>query len=1000
MKLPMKSILALSLAVAGFPLSLGFAQGTAFTYQGRLQDGSNPATGNYDLQFALYDAATAGTQQSGTWTQLAQGVTNGLFTVTLDFGSFFPGADRWLELGVRTNGGGAFTTLAPRQKLTPTPYAIFARNVNATGINGTLSPANFGAGTITSSMIATGAVGTTQLAPGAVTTAPIADNAVTPPKLFTTAAWANWLTITNPSQLAYEGFGRPIAFGADRVAIGVQNTQGGIPGAGVVYLFQTNGTLLKTITNHAPEYADLFGQSLVAVGDLLLIGAPLDNVVTNDAGAVYLFNTNGTLLTTFTNPAPVSEDTLGGRDYFGSSLAALGKDRVLIGAPLDSGLTYASGLAYLFNTNGALLRTYTNPAPVYNEAFGYCFGVLDDNHILIGAPNAKVNGQFVGLIYLFNTNGVLLNTYTNPTLATFSNFGLSVAPVGPDRFLTAGMSDSAEAPQTGRAYLFSTNGAVLTVFTNPVPQTGSAFGAQVVPLGEGRVAISAPSSGIVSTVTNFEAVYIFRTNGTLLTTITNPVPQVQDTFATALAALGSDRLLIASTRDDSAATDSGVVHLVSLESYVPGLIADGVRNNSIATADLQDGAVTAAKLDPALGLWSRLGNNVFRTNGNVGVGVATPATKLHVKADSADAEISLEAGDAGAHRWTLQSSVANADLQLNRSFQIIDRTDGARRLLLGTFGNMAVGYSDAAGFSSVGMGYFSSASGNYSLAAGNNCLASGGNAVALGLSTIASADATFAAGTYTRAQHTGAFVWADNQFTTFSSTANNQFLLRATGGVGINTNNPNGAALAVAGLTTSTTARIQGANNWNVTGSEGDFRVGNDSYRFKIGVATGGGGAGDIWMRAHGGTGRVFFKAPGGTTIYSNEGETSGVSLAAGGTSWAVVSDRNAKKDFAAIDAGEILEKLSALPITQWRYKWEAENITPHIGPMAQDFKAAFYPGGDDKSITTLEADGVALAAIQGLNEKLEARSKKLEAENAELKARLDRLEKLLTRQN
>lgn len=107
-----------------------FAQGSAFTYQGRLNDGSIAASGTYDLQFALFDAASGGTQQSGTWTQLAQGVTNGLFTVTLDFGGFFPGADRWLEIGVRTNGGGAFTTLTPRQKFTATPYAITAGNLS------------------------------------------------------------------------------------------------------------------------------------------------------------------------------------------------------------------------------------------------------------------------------------------------------------------------------------------------------------------------------------------------------------------------------------------------------------------------------------------------------------------------------------------------------------------------------------------------------------------------------------------------------------------------------------------------------------------------------------------------------------------------------------------------------------------------------------------------------------------------------------------------------
>ncbi len=102
------------------------AQSRAFTYQGRLSDGAGPANGSYDLTFALYDAESNGTQQGVTLTNTATAVSNGLFTVALDFGNEFPGADRWLEIGVRTNGGVAFATLTPRQPLTATPYAIFA----------------------------------------------------------------------------------------------------------------------------------------------------------------------------------------------------------------------------------------------------------------------------------------------------------------------------------------------------------------------------------------------------------------------------------------------------------------------------------------------------------------------------------------------------------------------------------------------------------------------------------------------------------------------------------------------------------------------------------------------------------------------------------------------------------------------------------------------------------------------------------------------------------
>ncbi|HWX18471.1 MAG TPA: tail fiber domain-containing protein [Candidatus Binatia bacterium] len=127
------SALALLSALSPQPSTL-FAQGTAFTYQGRLNDGANPANGNYDLRFALFDALALGNQVGSPLTNAATAVSNGLFTVGLDFGGgVFPGADRWLDISVRTNNAGAFAPLSPRQKLTATPYAITAGNVTAGG---------------------------------------------------------------------------------------------------------------------------------------------------------------------------------------------------------------------------------------------------------------------------------------------------------------------------------------------------------------------------------------------------------------------------------------------------------------------------------------------------------------------------------------------------------------------------------------------------------------------------------------------------------------------------------------------------------------------------------------------------------------------------------------------------------------------------------------------------------------------------------------------------
>ena len=110
---------------------LACAQGTSFSYQGQLTDGAAAANGTYDLTFSLWNAATAGDQQGATLMQSGVGVTNGLFTATLDFGSQFPGAGRWLEIAVRTNGAAAFTTLAERQPVLPTPYAIHAATADS-----------------------------------------------------------------------------------------------------------------------------------------------------------------------------------------------------------------------------------------------------------------------------------------------------------------------------------------------------------------------------------------------------------------------------------------------------------------------------------------------------------------------------------------------------------------------------------------------------------------------------------------------------------------------------------------------------------------------------------------------------------------------------------------------------------------------------------------------------------------------------------------------------
>ena len=136
------SLFLLSFLVVGVFVSTSMtevhAQTTSFNYQGRLQDAGVNANGSYDLRFTLWDALTGGTQQPQplpvTVTKTSTAVSDGVFTVQLDFGAgAFPGANRWLETSIRLAGSGGFTTLAPRQPITSTPYAV--RSLSAASVD-------------------------------------------------------------------------------------------------------------------------------------------------------------------------------------------------------------------------------------------------------------------------------------------------------------------------------------------------------------------------------------------------------------------------------------------------------------------------------------------------------------------------------------------------------------------------------------------------------------------------------------------------------------------------------------------------------------------------------------------------------------------------------------------------------------------------------------------------------------------------------------------------
>lgn len=140
---------------------------------------------------------------------------------------------------------------------------------------------------------------------------------------------------------------------------------------------------------------------------------------------------------------------------------------------------------------------------------------------------------------------------------------------------------------------------------------------------------------------------------------------------------------------------------------------------------------------------------------------------------------------------------------------------------------------------------------------------------------------------------------------------------------------------------------------------------------------------------------QFMVRAAGGTILYSNAALTAGVSLAPGAGGWASVSDVNRKTGFRTLDGESVLAKIAAMPIQEWSYKAQDASIR-HVGPTAQDFRAAFGLGESDTTITSVDIDGINLLAAQALVRRtvdLQALNYQLREENAAQRARLDQLE-------
>lgn len=371
------------------------------------------------------------------------------------------------------------------------------------------------------------------------------------PSLFT--------TITNPTPAVSDSFGYAVAtVGTDRVLIGAYSDNTGATDAGAAYLFRTNGTLLATIPNPAPAIGDYFGWCVTATGDWLAVGAMSDDQGASGAGTVYLFNTNGTRFTTITNPTPAISDA------FGSALAAVGNS-LLIGASLDDRGGTDAGTAYLYLTNGTLLTTLTNPSPATGAGFGDAVAAAPD-WVVVSCHADSRGATAAGTVYLFGTNGTLRTAITNPAPAASDHFGISVAVLGSDRLVIGAYQDDTGAADAGIAYLYRTNGALLTTFTNPAPAAADYFGVSVTTVGADRVLVGAYRDD--RGATDAGIAFLFSTNGTLLHTLTNPAPAANDWYGRAVAGTPG-WLVVGASQDSAGASMAGTAYLYGLAVSSP-----------------------------------------------------------------------------------------------------------------------------------------------------------------------------------------------------------------------------------------------------------------------------------------------------------------------------------------------------------------------------------------------------------------------------------------------
>ncbi|MFO1496556.1 MAG: hypothetical protein U1F26_18080 [Lysobacterales bacterium] len=944
-KTNIRARLALAMALA-MGTNQALAIGTAFTYQGTLEDAGNLANGLYDFEFRLPNQVGAPVLTIGDVS-----VTQGVFTVTLDFGATaFAGADQTLRVAVRPGAStGAYATLSPDTPIQPAPYAQ------------TAAAAQFAAS------VADGSVSTLKIANAAVTAAKIDTNSVQS-RVGASCTAGNAIRVVNADGTVV----------CESVAAGAGDITGVTAGAGlsgggtsgdVSLSIATGGVTSAMVQDGALTSAD------IADGNIL--NADLAPSAVSTATLA-----DGAVTTIKTDPSSVQR-RVGSSCTAGNAIRAINIDGTVscesAGTGDITGVTAGAGLSGGGTSGDISLSIATNGvtgAMLLNDTVA-SIDIADDGVASIDILNGTVSQADMAANSVSSTQVVdgsltwhghqrrqLVSSRPRPLSVSNSelaNAAVTAAKIDPSG-IQARVGSNCAVGSAIRA--INIDGTVTCQSSGAGDITGVTAGAGLTGGGlTGDVSIGVLTGGI--------------TNGMIADGTIGSVDVDQEgiwinggnTFATNIAKrLGTNNAA-------ALELETGAQRVLRLEpdSVSPNLVG-GFSTNNAATG--VRGAVIGgggASADPDFALEGP--NDVTDVYGVVVGGYNNRAgngTGTVIDAPFATVGGGLD-NDALAETATVAGGEQN-------------RAKGNGSTVSGGGNNQAyAGYSVVSGgFSNGASGYASMAAGGLLTCSGGDYSWTGGRRAKVRIDNSGFTAAGGCIGVASAADgdgDQGSFVWADATDADFVTTGPNQFLVRADGGVAFNTNTISGLAIdmvlaprANGDADSDLQLRTRNGQTANMYLTDtGDALVFNNATSYNFGIT-----------------------ATAGRLI--NTG--SGAYLSTGGV-WTDVSTRTVKHGFTAVDPVAVLGKVLSLPITTWRYNSQPEVV--HMGPVAEDFYSAFGLGESERALAGVDRDGVALAAIQGLHQKLSAEEQQqasqlaaLKSENAELRMRLERLERAL----